>query len=219
MGSMTKKLFLKILLASSGLFSFSFGVYLTIQADIGAAPWDVFELGLSKTLGITYGNASILVSVVILMIDVLMKEKIGIGMFLDAFLVGKTVDLFNRLNPVPAIGKLFPGIIVMIAGLIIMGFSQYLYMKAALGCGPRDTLLVGLSRRLKKIPIGLISICILSVVTAAGWLLGGPTGIGTLICAFLTGPIMQLAFRIMKFEPTAVRHQGIMESIRVLFGK
>jgi uncharacterized membrane protein YczE len=66
-----------------------------------------------------------------------------------------------------------------------------------------------------KIPIGLISVVILAVVTFAGWRLGGPIGIGTLICAFLTGPIMQLDFRLVRFEPTDVHHQNLMESFRV----
>ena len=58
----------------------------------------------------------------------------------------------------------------------------------------------------------------LAIVTFAGWRLGGPIGVGTLICAFLTGPIMQMAFRVARFEPTDVKHQNLMESIKVIFG-
>lgn len=61
-----------------------------------------------------------------------------------------------------------------------MGYTQYLYMRAALGCGPRDTLLVGLSKRLTRIPTGVISIGLLSTATLIGYLLGGPVGIGTM---------------------------------------
>ena len=85
---------LNMLLAAVSLFVNGFGVYLTIQANIGAAPWDVLNLGLSKSLGILYGNASIAVSVTILIIDILMKEPIGIAMFIDAVVVGKAVDFF-----------------------------------------------------------------------------------------------------------------------------
>lgn len=208
-----------MLIASAGLFTFGFGVYLTIQANLGAAPWDVFELGLSGTFGIKYGTAAILVSLTVLCIDVALKEKIGIGMFLDAFIVGKTVDLFNSINLVPAIDSPLIGAAVMISGLIIMGFSQYLYMKAALGCGPRDTMLVGFSRKLPKIPIGVVSIGIMTIVAGIGWLLGGPLGVGTLICAFLAGPIMQFAFRVTKFNATQVSHQGLKESFEVFAGK
>ncbi|MCQ2461799.1 MAG: hypothetical protein MJ177_00150 [Clostridia bacterium] len=203
------------LLAAFGLFLFAFGVYLTIQADIGVAPWDAFNLGLSSTFGIKYGTASIIVSFVIVVIDVLLKEQIGIGMFLDAVLVGKSVDFFSWTGLVSKQEKLVFSLPVMAAGIIIMGFSQFLYMKASLGCGPRDTLLVGLKRRAKKIPIGLISVCILAIVTLAGYLLGGSIGIGTVICALLTGPVMQLDFKIVKFDPTVLKHQNIIESFKV----
>lgn len=212
-----KSVLLNTSLAAAGLFFFAFGVYLTIQADIGVAPWDVFNLGLSNTFGITYGNASIAVSLIIVVIDVLIREKIGIGMLLDAILVGKFVDLFNFFDLVPKQGRLLMSLLVMCAGMIIMGFSQVMYMKAALGCGPRDSLLVGLKRRTDKIPIGIISVAIMATVTLAGWLLGGPVGTGTLICAALEGPIMQLDFRIAGFDATAVRHQNIIQSMKILF--
>ena len=81
-------IFLNMLLAAVSLFVNGFGIYLTIQANIGAAPWDVLSLGLSKTLGILYGSASIAVSLTILLIDVLLREPIGIAMFIDAAVLG-----------------------------------------------------------------------------------------------------------------------------------
>lgn len=205
--------------AAFGLFSFGFGVYLTIQANIGAGPWDVFDLGLSYTFGITYGTAAIILSLIILVIDICLREPIGIGMFLDAFIVGKAVDLFNWLELIKPQENVLVGVAMMLLGLFIMGFAQFIYMRAALGCGPRDTLLVALAKRMPKIPIGIISVAILAVVTFAGWRLGGPIGIGTLICAFLTGPIMQLDFRLARFEPTTVKHQNLMESFAIIAKK
>jgi uncharacterized membrane protein YczE len=175
---------LNMLLAAVSLFVNGFGVYLTIQANIGAAPWDVLNLGLSKSLGILYGNASIAVSVTILIIDILMKEPIGIAMFIDAVVVGKAVDFFNWLQPVPPCRSLLTAIPVLIAGLFILAYTQYTYMIASLGCGPRDTLLVGLAKRVKRVPIGAVSIALLSTATLIGWLLGGPVGLGTILCAF-----------------------------------
>lgn len=214
-----KKIILNMIYAAIALFVNGFGVYLTIHADIGAGPWDVFNLGLSKTFGILYGTASIAVSIAILIIDIILREPIGIAMFIDALTVGKSVDLFNFLDFIPVPKTLIGSIIMMICGLFIMGFTQYFYMKSALGCGPRDTLLVGLKRRSKKIPIGVISIALLSVVTLTGYLLGGKAGIGTLICAFLTGPIMQLAFKTVKFDATGITHQSIINTFYILFGK
>lgn len=214
-----KGILLNMLLAAASLFVNGFGIYLTIQANLGAAPWDVLGLGVSRTLGILYGNASVAISLTILLIDVLMKEPIGIAMFIDAFVVGKSVDFFNRLNVVPPCGSLLTGIPVMLLGLVIIAYTQFTYMLAGLGCGPRDTLLVGLTKRVTRIriPIGAVSIGLLGTATLIGWLLGGPVGIGTLICAFLSGPIMQMAFRSARFDATVIRHQRLRETFQILW--
>ena len=144
---------LNMVLAAVSLFVNGFGVYLTIQANLGAAPWDVLNLGVSKTLGILYGSASIAISLTILGIDILLREPIGIAMFIDAVTVGKAVDFFNAIHAVPQCHSLLTGIPVMLCGLVILAYTQYTYMIASLGCGPRDTLLVGLAKRVKKIPV------------------------------------------------------------------
>ena len=211
-----KAVILNALLAAASLFVNGFGVYLTIQANIGAGPWDVLNLGLSRSLGILYGTASIAASCTILGIDILLREPIGLTMFIDAVVVGKAVDFFNWIDAVPARTSLWTGIPVMLLGLVIMAYTQYTYMIASLGCGPRDTLLVGLAKRVKRIPIGAVSIALLSTATLIGWLLGGPVGIGTLICAFCTGPIMQAAFTSVRFDATSVRHQRLRDSFRII---
>ena len=207
---------LNMLLAAVSLFVNGFGIYLTIQANLGAAPWDVLSLGFSKTLGILYGTASVTVSLTILGIDVLMREPIGIAMFIDAVVVGKSVDFFNWLGLVPPCSSPLTGVPVMLAGLVILAYTQWAYMLAALGCGPRDTLLVGLAKRARRVPIGAVSIALLGSATLIGWLLGGPVGIGTLICAFASGPIMQMAFRSVRFDATLVKHQRLRESLSIL---
>ena len=205
-----------MLLAAVSLFVNGFGIYLTIRANIGAAPWDVLNLGVSHTLGIYYGSASIAISLTILLIDILLREPIGLAMFVDAVVVGKSVDFFNWLGLVPKASSLLTAVPMMIAGLFIIAYTQYGYMLASLGCGPRDTLLVGLAKRVEKIPIGAVSIALLGTATLIGWLLGGQVGIGTLICAFGSGPIMQMAFRSVHFDATHIRHQRLKDSCRVI---
>ena len=214
-----RAILLNMILAAVSLFANGFGVYLTIQANIGAGPWDVLNLGLSRTLGILYGNASIAVSLTILLIDIALREPIGIAMFIDAVVVGKAVDFFNWIHAVTPCASPLTGIPVMIAGLFILAYTQYGYMIASLGCGPRDTLLVGLAKRARRLPIGAVSIALLSTATLIGWLLGGPVGIGTLICAFGCGPVMQLAFATVHFDATGIRHQRLKDSVRVVFAR
>lgn len=213
----TKSIVANVLIAAISLFINGFGVYLTIHASIGAGPWDVFNLGLSNTFGILYGTASITVSLIILFIDIALREPIGLAMFIDAVTVGKSVDFFNSLNIIPTPKTLIGSIVMMFIGLFIMGYTQYFYMRSALGCGPRDTLLVGLSRHIRQIPIGIISIILLSLATLIGYLLGGPVGIGTLICALCAGPIMQFAFHTVHFDATRIKHQNIYHSAKTIF--
>ncbi len=211
-----RAILLNMLLAAVSLFINGFGIYLTIRANIGAAPWDVLNLGVSKTIGISYGSASIAIALTILLIDILLREPIGLAMFIDAVVVGKSVDFFNRLGLVPQASSLLTAIPMMVAGLFIIAYTQYGYMLASLGCGPRDTLLVGLAKRVNKIPIGAVSILLLGTATFIGWLLGGQVGIGTLICAFGAGPIMQIAFQSVHFDATRIRHQQLKDSFRVI---
>lgn len=212
----TRNIALNALLAFVSLFVNGFGVFLTIHASIGAGPWDTFNLGLSKTFSILYGTASITVSAVILAVDIAMREPIGIAMFIDAVTVGKSVDLFNFLDIIPVPKTAVGAVLMMLLGLAVIGYTQCFYMCACLGCGPRDTLLVGLTRRFKHIPIGAVSIGLLALVTFIGWLLGGPVGVGTLIFAFCSGPIMQLAFRTLRFDATGIKHQRLSDSFRII---
>ncbi len=210
---------LNILTAFFALAINGFGAHLTILANIGAAPWDVLNLGISKALGILYGTASIVVSLIILVIDILLREPIGIAMIIDAFTVGKSVDLFSYLGFVPKPHNIIDSLLMLTVGLFIIGYTQYFYMMAALGCGPRDTLIVGIAKRIPKVPLGILVIGLQSAVTLTGWLLGGKVGVGTIACAFGSGPIMQLAFDSMNFNATKLRHQRISESLKAMFGK
>ena len=212
-------IFKNSLLATAGLMTFAVAAYLIIQANIGVNPWDTFCIGLSEKLDILYGTASITISFSVIALDILLKEKIGIGTILDAIVVGKTVDLLNWLNLIPKQENAIIGVIMLLLGCLIAGFAQYLYMKAGLSCGPRDGFQIAIGRRLHMIPIGGVNVIILSVVLVIGWLLDGPIGIGTLLSPFLMGFTQQLAFNLMKFEPKEVVHQDLFGSAKVLLGK
>jgi len=207
----------KTLQATIGLLIFAFGVYLTVQADIGLAPWDTFSMGLSYHLPITFGQASIMISILFVVIDLCLREKIGLGMILDSLLVGAAFDRYDSWQLIPVANSLIAGLIYMTVGLFIMAFAQWLYMGAALGCGPRDTFMVAIGKRLRKVPIGAVSIGIMVTVLITGWLLGGSVGIGTAYSVFGTGIIMQLVFHIVKFEPRDVVHENLLESVRKLY--
>ena len=212
-----RDILLNILLAFASLCVNGFGVYLCIKAGIGVGPWDVFNLGVANTFGILYGNASITVSFIILAIDILMREPIGIAMFIDAVTVGKAVDFFNHIDPVRTPATLPGSIALMLASLVVLNISLIFYMLSALGCGPRDTLLVGLKRRAGRIPVGAVNVLLYAGVTLVGWLLGGPVGVGTLIIVFVNGPVLQALLYLFRLDITGIRHQHLLASLKILF--
>lgn len=199
-----------------GLLVFSFGVHLTIFANIGLAPWDCLGMGISYHTPLNYGLAMTCMAVVILGIDLLLGEKIGFGTVIDALLTGNFVQMFNDLNPFPANESLPLGVLLMLAGFLFMALGMMIYMRCAQGCGPRDSLLLGLGKRMKKIPIGMVEIMLWAVVLLIGWLLGGPVGIGTLISTLGAGAVMQLVYSAFRFEPRKIRQRSITEVSRLL---
>lgn len=212
-----KKIVLQWLQIAAGLLVFAFGVHLTIFANIGLAPWDCLGMGIAKHTPLNYGLSMTCMAVVIVMIDLLLGERIGFGTIIDALLTGNFVQMFNDLNPLPLNTNLFAGIGIMLAGFVFMALGMWIYMKGGQGCGPRDALLVGLGKRVPKLPIGLVEILLWAVVLLVGWLLGGPVGIGTLISTFGAGLVMQLVYQAVRFEPREIEHHDLIRTGKALF--
>lgn len=211
-------LLLRCVRTAFGLAVFALGVHLMIQADVGLAPWDALSMGVSYHTPFGYGAAHTIISIVILGIDLLLRERIGVGTVLDALLVGPYVDLFAATGLLPKQENIYISIGLIVIGLFFLALGQYIYMKAALCCGPRDSFLVGLGKRLPKLPIGAVSILMMAVVLTGGWLLGAPIGVGTLMAVFGEGAVLQLVCRIFRFEPRDVRHEDIFATACSLRG-
>ena len=214
-----KTVYLQWLQIVAGLLVFAFGVHLTIFANIGLAPWDCLGMGISYHTPLNYGLSMTSVGVIILLIDLCLHERIGFGTIIDAVLTGNFVQIFNDLNPLAENHNVWLGIALMLAGFVFMALGIWIYMKAGQCCGPRDSLLVGVGKRLPKVPIGVVQIMLWAAVTLVGWLLGGPVGIGTLISAFGAGAVMQLVYNIIRFEPRDVVHRDVVAVTRELTGK
>ena len=200
-----------------GLFIFAFGVHLTIFANIGLAPWDCLGMGVAKHTPLNYGIAMTLIALTVLGIDILLRERIGYGTVIDALLTGNFVQLFNTVNPLSENENTILGIVIMLCGFVFMALGMAIYMKSEQGCGPRDALLVGLGKRMPRIPIGIVEILLWAVVLLFGWLLGGPVGIGTLISTFCAGLVLQAVYNVIHFEPRKLKHRNVREITKILF--
>ncbi|RTR26697.1 membrane protein [Deinococcus radiophilus] len=175
---------------------------LMIDAGVGVAPWDVLHTGMADRLPVTVGQAGIAAGVVIVTLSrLLLREPIGLGTVLNAVLVGLFLDLF-AFFPEPSSLLLRWG--EFLIGVALLGLATGTYVAAALGAGPRDGLVLGLSR-LSGAPVATIRTVIELLVLALGWALGGQLGLGTAAFALLSGPAMAWGmglFGLTRPQPT-----------------
>ena len=202
--------FLKILL---GLSIYSFGVYLTIYANIGLAPWDSLAVGISRHVPLNYGGTMVAISLTAVILQLLLRESIGFATLFDALLTGNLTQLLCDISPYPENHSLWFGIAYMLFGFLFIALGMYVYMKVEQGCGPKDGLLIAIGKRLPKVPIGVVEILLFALVTLFGWLLGGTVGIGTVISTFGVGAVMHLFYRLVNFEPRELHHKSIAETL------
>ena len=194
-----------------GTFLYALGIVLTIKANIGYAPWEVFHVGLSLTTGMTIGVASIVAGVVIVAIVTICGEKIGLGTIVSMVFTGVFIDLIMMIDIIPLAENLAVGILMLIMGLFIVSVGSYFYIKSAFGAGPRDNLMVVLNRK-TKLPVGVCRSVVELSVTITGWLLGGMVGIGTVISVIAIGFFIQVTFAVFKFDAAAVEHETLKQT-------
>ena len=199
-----------------GLFLYALGSFLTIQANIGLAPWEAFSMGCAQLGGISFGNAVVISGVMIVLVAFYLNEKIGFGTLLNAILIGKFVDLIQASELIPAMTNVGSGIALLVVGQFVICFGSYLYIGAGLGCGPRDSLMVAISRRFPRTPIGAVRGVIEGCALAIGWLLGAKVGVGTIISVLGIGFSLQLTFKFLKFDVKQVKHDSIGATARAL---
>lgn len=198
-----------------GLFLFAVGNVLTINARLGVAPWVVFDQGTAGLLGITVGQANILAGLIILVVDIFLGQALGWGSVLNMLMIGIFMDILMLNHLIPMFDGLIIRFIVLIIGVIIQGFGTYYYIGGGLGAGPRDGLMVALTRRGKR-SFRFYKTTIEIMVVLVGYSLGGDLGIGTIIMALLSGQIFQSVFNLVKFDVSGVSHRFIQEDITYL---
>lgn len=207
----------RVFVASVGLLIFAFGYYLQLVVSVGVSPWHALNQGLSQVLGLSFGQVSVIISVCVVATDLLLREPIGVGTLLDAFLVGWGTDFFIGLELIPYQEDIWMSLLILVLSIVIICFSQVIYMKAGLSCGPRDALMVAIGKRLRRLPIGVIGVMMNCAVMLAGFWMGGSIGIGTLINITCFGIIMQAVFKLCRFDPRDVEQEGLTETIRAFF--
>lgn len=170
-----------------GLALYGISLGLMVRANFGLDPWDVFHQGLSQRIGLSLGMMVNLVGAAVLLLWIPIRQRPGIGTIANVFLIGTCADISLWL--IPPIHSLPLTIAMLILGVLLNGIATGAYIGAGLGPGPRDGLMTGLVKRTGG-SVRVIRTSIEVAVLAAGWLLGGTVGLGTVIYAIAIGPIV-----------------------------
>ncbi len=172
----------------AGLVLFGFSIALMIRGNLGVAPWDVLTVGVTRWLPLSFGQITIALSFVVLLLWIPVGERPGIGTLANAFVIGLAVDA--SLVWLPVVDGWLPRTALMLAGVVLNGLAGAIYIGAQLGRGPRDGLMTGLARRTGR-SLRLVRTLIEVVVLGVGLALGGTAGVGTAVFALAVGPLTQ----------------------------
>ena len=178
----------------TGLWIFGTGEAIIIASGIGVSPWTVLAQGIGKQTGFSVGEATFVVSILVLFMWVPLRETPGIGTILNAILIAMAIDVMVPFLPEPT--ETGPAFIQTIIGVIVVGIGSSFYLTANLGPGPRDGWMTGIQRRTDW-PIGRVRISIEILVLSLGIVLGGTFGIGTIIFAIGIGPVVAMSLGVV----------------------
>lgn len=188
-----------LLMIQLGFAIFGAAIALVIRAALGTGTWVVLEVALARIFGLSVGTITVMVGFAVLFLALAMREKVGWGTLANILSIGPWLDFFLWIIPSAARG-LPVQVLFLLSGIFLQGIATAIYIGVEAGAGPRDSLMLALHRTTGlsiRFGRGVIEV----IVLAAGWLLGGPVGLGTLVFALLIGPAIQWAFRLFKVQP------------------
>jgi len=179
-----------------GFMLFGLSINMMVQANLGLGPWDVLHMALTHHFPISLGEASIGVAFIAVLVNMILGEPLGWGTITNMIFIGVWVDALKPFVPTtPSI--FWVQIAYLLLGTLVMGFATAIYIGVDAGAGPRDSLMLALSR-IGKTSVRWSRTLLESTAAVVGWLLGGPLWLGTIISAIAIGPAVQLAFRLLR---------------------
>ena len=195
-----------------GLFMCALGCIMILKADLGLSPWDVLHQGISKTTGITIGQASIGLGITIVLLDIFLGQPIGLGTVLNFLSIGLFMDMILYLDFIPVKESYLYRAVLLMIGILFYAYETFFYMVQGMGCGPRDGFMQIITKK-TKYPVGIIKNIIELSALGSGWLLGGKVGVGTVVTAISMGIFLQIFFKVYKMDIKTLKHRNIKEEV------
>jgi uncharacterized membrane protein YczE len=182
----------------TGLVLFGISMGMVVRSALGNIPWDVLHQGLSQVTGLPFGTVAVIVSLLVLLLWVPLRERPGLGTISNALVIGPCAEITLRLIPEDL--PLWFRVALFVAGVLLNAVATAAYIGARFGPGPRDGLMTGLVSRTGG-SIRIVRTGIEVVVVLIGWLLGGTFGVGTVLFALVIGPLIHVL--LPRFEVPA----------------
>ncbi len=186
------------LLLVLGLWLFGTGEAMLVTAAIGNGPWTVLAQGLTVRLPLSIGVATFLVSVVVLLLWIPLRERPGLGTIMNAIVIATALQVMVGVLPEvtgDSFLSLVARVLMALMGIALIGLGSGIYLTTGLGPGPRDGWMTGIHQRTGW-PVSAVRLGIEATVLVIGWLLGGTVGVGTVLFALLIGPAVGYGLRL-----------------------
>jgi uncharacterized membrane protein YczE len=177
-----------------GLSIFGFGEALLLKAGLGNSPWAVLAQGVTRHTTLNVGEATFLISALVLAIWFPLNEKPGLGTILNMLIIAVTFEI--GYDHFPAVNSFILQLIFILGGIALIGIGSGFYITCGLGPGPRDGLMTALHHR-TGVRVGRVRLTLEILVFAIGWALGGTVGLGTALFALLIGNSVALSFKLV----------------------
>lgn len=178
-----------------GLVIFSLGIAMTINFQyLGLNPWDVLNVGLYESVGLSIGSWNIIIGLILVGIALILdRSYVRLGTFINVIVIGTLVDLFLYLDFLPKATNGFSDYILMLVGIVIMAVGGGVYNSVKLGSGPRDGFILSISDK-TGFSIGKVRITLELLILIIGYFIGGPVFIFSIIFTFILSPIFQFVY-------------------------
>jgi uncharacterized protein len=183
----------------TGLFVFAAAIVTQLESRLGLSPWDTLHQGIAKHTPLSFGVANISVSAAVVTVAWLFGAAIGIGTIANALLVGGFIQALTAIGPIDRLSESSLGVRIALLAVTmpLIGIGSALYLGAALGAGPRDSLMVVGGER-TGLRLGVVRAALELAVLGAGFVLGGTIGVGTVVFALGVGPALEGGFWLLR---------------------
>lgn len=185
---------LSLLVLCLALALFGVGEGMLVQARLGSTPWTVLAQGMALQSGWGVGLCTFLISAAVLLLWLPLRQKPGLGTLANMLIIALALGAYLRVAA--PVDGLPARLTLCLGGIALIGAASALYLTCYLGAGPRDGLMVGLCQRTGW-RVGVMRSAIEITVCAAGWLLGGVLGLGTVLFALGVGWALQISLGLI----------------------